>query len=206
MTDPLVVYPLRDLVLFPRQTEDLRDMRLLGAAAVARASAAGQPLLCVPQMDPRAETPVAAELFGYGTVARIVQGEVGLYGSHSVTFEGVARAQVLDVRRDGDALVGRWAPFESRGPVPDRTLTADVLLHARRARERLPRLFPRAFLVPEDTDDPERTFDELAAVLSDEYARPVTKMKILDKQDPSDRGRVLLFFFKEVLVPKPMGL
>lgn len=199
MPDPLVLYPLRDLVLFPGQTETLRDLRVLGAAAVARALAADQPALCVPQTDPRAEDPVAAELFGYGTLARIVSAEVRAGGSHTVTFEGLSRARILDARREGDAFVARWEPFASRGPVPDRMLTAEVLTRARRARERLPRLFPKGFLVPADTDDPERTFDALAAALSDEYARPPVKMKVLDKQDPSDRGRVLKFLFDDLL-------
>jgi Lon protease-like protein len=198
-TAPLVVYPLRDLVLFPGQTESLRDLRPLGAAAVARASAAGEPVLCVTQTDPRADDPVAAELFGFGTRARIVAGEVGPHGSHQVTLEGHARARVLELRRDGDVLVARWAPYPSRGPVPDRLLTGEVLERARQARERVPRLFPRGFVVPVDTDDPERTFDALAAAVSDEYARPPVKMKVLDREDPSDRGRVLKFLFEDLL-------
>jgi len=198
-TAPLVLYPLRDLVLFPGQTESLRDLRVVGAAAVARASAAGEPILCVPQTDPRVEDPVAAELFGFGTVARIVAGEVGPHGSHQVTFEGLSRARILDARRDGEAFVARWEPFVSRGPVPDRLLVGEVLERARRARERVPRLFARGFVVPPDSDDPERTFDALAAALSDEYARPAAKVKVLDKQDPSDRGRVLKFLFEDLL-------
>lgn len=195
------VYPLRDLVLFPGQQETIRDMRALGAEAVSRASAEGALLLCVTQTDPRAENPTLAELFPVGTLARIVAGQVGAGGYHSVTLEGVQRADVSGLRRDGGCILAVGTPVVTRGPAPDAGLMEEVMTLARRCRERLPRFFPKDATLPVGLADAEVALDRIAALVGDEYARPPRKMKVLEKADASDRALVLKHLFLELLRP-----
>ncbi len=195
------IYPLRDLVLFPGQCEDVNDARPVALAALAAATASGEPVVALAQVSPFLDDPVSADFFEYGTLARLAAAPPDIPGLGAVRLQGLTRVRVRRVSRRGDGLFGRAEAFDSRGPRPDAPLLEEVATLARRARERIPRLFPRDYRLPPDQNDAEAWLDGLAAVLSDEYARVPVKMKLLDKQDPSDRARVLKFFLLGLLRP-----
>ncbi len=91
----LPVIALRDLVFFPYMVLPLLIGRQPSVAALEDAEANGRVALLLTQRDPATEDPAWSDLYGVGTVVRIVQLAHLADGTTRVVLEGLGRAKVV---------------------------------------------------------------------------------------------------------------
>ena len=119
---------LRDLVFFPCMTATLlmgrrRTLAALEEASGAKGSASGLVLLAT-QRDALAKDPGISDLYGIGTIARVVDGESLADGTRRTTFIGLGRAKITRLVTTTEALRARFELVseierEERGPTPE---------------------------------------------------------------------------------------
>ena len=102
--DRLPVIALRDLVFFPYLVLPLLIGRDRSVIALGEARQNDDLVLLLTQKDPATDDPNADNLFGVGTVARIVQVTTLPDGMARVVLEGLGRARVLRLTTTTEAL------------------------------------------------------------------------------------------------------
>ncbi len=113
--DRLPTIPLRDLVVFPTMVFPLLIGRQSTLKAIEQALENERMVFLVAQRDPAQEDPTGRDLFRVGVVGRIMQTLKLPNGLVKVLVEGITRAKVVRIHRDGDSfktLVNLWPEEE----------------------------------------------------------------------------------------------
>jgi len=94
--DAIIILPVRSTVLFPGTVVPLSVGRKKSVAAAQEAARAERPIGVLQQRDPSIDLPVAADLYGVGTVASILRYVTAPDGSHHVICQGTQRFRVIE--------------------------------------------------------------------------------------------------------------
>ncbi len=113
--DRLPTIPLRDLVVFPTMVFPLLIGRQSTLKAIEQAIDNERMVFLVSQRDPAQEDPTGRDLFRVGVVGRIMQTLKLPNGLVKVLVEGITRAKVVRIHREGDSfktLIEVWSEEE----------------------------------------------------------------------------------------------
>ena len=94
-SDPLIILPVRSMVLFPGMVVPVTVGRKGSMAAVQHAVRAGRPVGILMQRDDQTADPVAADLHTMGTTANILRFVTTPDGLHHLVCQGLKRFQVI---------------------------------------------------------------------------------------------------------------
>jgi ATP-dependent Lon protease len=119
--DNLPTIPLRDLVVFPTMVFPLLIGRQSTLKAIDKSIEGDRLIFLVAQRDAALEEPTGRDLFRVGVVGKIMQTLKLPNGLVKVLVEGLARAGVARVHRDGDSFRARIDVWEE-----DDELTTEV--------------------------------------------------------------------------------
>ena len=145
--DELPVIALRDLVFFPYIVLPLLIGRTPSVAALEEAEAEEKMALLLAQRDPATEDPEWDDLYGVGTVVRIVQITRQADGTMRAVLEGLGRAKVVEPVPSGGGFRARISLLAEReceegeaNPDLRTTVTETTRLFERyvRLREQIP--------------------------------------------------------------------
>jgi len=106
----LPLLPLRDVVVFPHMVIPLFVGRPKSIRALEEAMEGGKSILLVAQRSAAKDEPGAADLYGVGCIANVLQMLKLPDGTIKVLVEGVQRARVLDVEEREELFVARVSP------------------------------------------------------------------------------------------------
>ena len=107
-TGVLPILPLRDIVVFPHMIVPLFVGREKSVRALEGVMREGKKILLLAQKDAAIDDPVAADLYGVGTVGNILQLLKLPDGTIKVLVEGGVRVIVDDIHEDADFLRGHY--------------------------------------------------------------------------------------------------
>jgi len=113
----LPTIPLRDLVVFPTMVFPLLIGRQSTLKAVDKATESDRLVFLVAQRDPAQEAPSGRDLFRVGVVGRIMQTLKLPNGLVKVLVEGLARAGVVRIHREGEGFVSEISVWEETDTV-----------------------------------------------------------------------------------------
>ncbi|HZA01694.1 MAG TPA: LON peptidase substrate-binding domain-containing protein, partial [Hyphomicrobiaceae bacterium] len=105
-TAPLIILPVRDVVLFPGSVLSLTVGRSKSIAAAQQAVREQRPIGILMQRDARVPDPGPIDLHRIGTVANIVRCTIAPDGSYHLVCQGELRFRVTD-------FVSAWPFFEA---------------------------------------------------------------------------------------------
>jgi len=115
--DTLPTIPLRDLVVFPTMVFPLLIGRQSTLKAVDKATESDRLVFLVAQRDPAQEDPSGRDLFRVGVVGRIMQTLKLPNGLVKVLVEGLARAGVVRVHREGEGFMSQISIWQESDDV-----------------------------------------------------------------------------------------
>ena len=182
ITDPsnLPVLPLRDVVVYPHMVIPLFVGRERSIKALDIAMEADKQILLVAQRSPDIDDPAAADLYGMGTLATILQLLKLPDGTIKVLVEGVSRVAVSGFGDRDGALTGSGIAIESKidrdsreMEVAQRSLMSLFEQYVKTNRK----LPPELLTTLSGIDDPSRFADTIAAHLG---ARLSDKQTLLE--------------------------
>jgi ATP-dependent Lon protease len=187
----LPVVPLRDLVIFPNIVAPLFIGRERSINAVHRSTHSGSDVVLVTQRTSGVDYPRQDDLYGVGTLARVIQSLRAPDGTLKVFVQAVCRVKVVDfAERDNclTAVVRRVRESEAR---TRESVALEGLLG-----ERFKRYAELNPLIPEtvatmlgDAASLAQTTDIIAAHLT---VKSPQRQSILEMFDPMERARALL--------------
>ncbi len=162
--------------------------RVRSVEALAASKDTGGLVLLLTQRNPTTDEPVEADLFGVGTVARVVQTATLPDGTARVVLEGVTRARLIRLDVGGASLMGTLEVVADETNESKASATADLTREVVAAYGRYARLH-------------ERVPDELPSVLSAEgdpvrlsyliaghvHLPAVEKQEVLETESPGAR-------------------
>jgi ATP-dependent protease La len=105
--DPLIIVPVRSMVLFPGLVLPVVIGRGASIAAAQEAARSEKPLGILLQRDPSIEIPAPGDMHRVGTVANILRYITAPDGSHHVVCQGVQRFRVLEFLEGKPYLTAR---------------------------------------------------------------------------------------------------
>ncbi len=184
----LPLLPLRDVVIFPYTVTPLLVGRAGSIAAVEQA-VAGPKLLCVAtQRDSEVEEPGADELYGVGTVVKILQIIRTPDETLKILVEGVARVRLGDLGGEDEHLLADVAPMLETAPEGPEVEALGRSIKDRfkeyvRLNKRLPDEVLLAVLNLEDID---RMVDSISAYI---VGKVPLKQELLEEPSPLARMR-----------------
>jgi ATP-dependent Lon protease len=108
----LPTIPLRDLVVFPTMVFPLLIGRQSTLKAIDKATESDRLVFLVAQRDPAQEEPSGRDLFRVGVVGRIMQTLKLPNGLVKVLVEGIARAGVVKIHREGEGFQSQISVWE----------------------------------------------------------------------------------------------
>nr|MDQ3805918.1 LON peptidase substrate-binding domain-containing protein [Acidobacteriota bacterium] len=108
----LPMVPIRDVVIFPFTKVAFKIGRPGSVRALEEALAADRTIFLATQHDASIDEPLPAQIYGVGTVARILQAQRQENGQTKVVVEGRERATTIRVENDNGAFTAtvRRAP------------------------------------------------------------------------------------------------
>ncbi|MDT8438148.1 MAG: endopeptidase La [Wenzhouxiangellaceae bacterium] len=189
---PTPVLSLRDVVVYPHMVIPLFVGRERSVHALDEAMNVDKRILLITQKSPEVEEPAPADLFGYGTLATILQMLRLPDGTTKVLVEGVERVRVTGLKTDGEFLAGTWEAIET--PADDDTealeITARSMLGLFEQYVKLSRKIPVELLTTlSGIQDASRQADTIAAHLG---IRIEDKQQILEIADLRERMERLM--------------
>ena len=133
----LPVLALRDLVFFPSTVLPLLVGRAGSTAALDAAAIRGNLLVVVAQRDAEQDEPGPHDLYGVGTLVRIVQRTTLPDGTNRVLFRGLRRVRLGEIELGRHGFRAEPLPFPHPPPPPHRMAEMEALLRRieRAARE-----------------------------------------------------------------------
>lgn len=174
--------PLRDVVVFPHMVIPLFVGREKSIKALDEAVQAGKQIFLAAQHDAADDDPAPENIFGFGTVANILQLLRLPDGTVKVLVEGVSRAAIVDYVETEESFVVDAAPvaegeFDDReGEVLMRTVISEFEQYVK-LNSKIP---PEVLTSLAGIEDPGRLADTIAAHLT---LRNDEKQKILEFAD-----------------------
>lgn len=119
-THDLPLLPLRDIVIFPHMVIPLFVGRSQSIAALDMAERVDKEIFLATQMDPQIDNPTFDDIYHIGVRGKIVQMLKLPDGTVKVLVEGVARAQLVSLRDEGDLLLASISALaDSEGSAPE---------------------------------------------------------------------------------------
>src|ERR671914_414808 len=110
MTNILPILPLRDIVVFPQRIVPLFVGREKSVAALEAAMNADKEIFLVAQLDPGEDDPDRDALYDLGVVATAMQLLKLPDGTVRVLVEGLRRARLVGLEKQGDQLLAEVNP------------------------------------------------------------------------------------------------
>lgn len=187
----LPVVPLRDMVIFPGMMAPFVVGRKSSVEALEAASEGEEPrIFLLTQRDPKVDDPGPADLYSYGTVARIVQKSRMATGNLKVVAEGIQRARV-------STFVGLEPHIEVK--VELRFHQIVVTPAARKYMDEVAELFKEYAKLSHHlsadgilTSLQTRDINQFADVLAAHISKPSSeKQKLLETENPLERLQLL---------------
>lgn len=169
IVDFLPVLPLRDVVVFPQTVIPLFVGRKGSVAALDAAMSKDKQILLVAQKNATDDEPKPKDLYAVGTLATVLQLLKLPDGTVKVLVEGLHRAQVLEVVREGEFLAASAEPIHvgvSSNEHEASMLARSLLSHFEQyvaANKKIP---PEILSALAAIEDPLRLADTIAAHLS----------------------------------------
>ena len=199
-SDQLVILPVRGTVLFPGMVMPMTVGRERSLAAAQKAMRDGQPIGIVMQRDAKMEEPSAADLYTFGTIARVMRYVTTPDGAHHLVCQGLQRFQILEILHVTPFLLARIQRIEE--PVINSTEIEARFIHlkqlASEALELLPQAPPELVASVQAVTSPGILADLAAAHLD---IKPEDKQGILETIDLIERiERVTRFLAQRVEV------
>jgi len=192
----LPVLPLRDMVVYPYTIAPLSVARSVSIQAVDRALAGNRMILLVAQRDRDEEDPSASSLYRVGTVAVLMRMLKLPDERIRVLVQGVARARLLEVRRERPYLEARIEPIHDLPYDPESIEKEALLRSSKRCLERASSLgknLPSEVLsIAEGLEDPGRLADLLASNLELKLEEAQQLLELLDPVARLKRAHELL--------------
>ena len=181
------VLPLRDVVVFPHMVIPLFVGREKSIRALDAAMEGDKRILLVAQVSPDTDDPAAADLYGTGAMANVLQLLRLPDGTIKVLVEGVSRAKVTQVQSHDGALyaVPEDLPEPSARDAQELEALGRSLVglfeQYLKTNRKLP---PELLQTLSGIEDPGRIADTISAHLG---VRLVDKQKLLESLDPGER-------------------
>ena len=199
-SDQLVILPVRGTVLFPGMVMPMTVGRERSLAAAQKAMRDGQLIGIVMQRDAEMEEPSAANLYTFGTIARVMRYVTTPDGAHHLVCQGLQRFQILEILHVTPFLLARIQRIEE--PVIDSTEIEARFIHLKQlasdALELLPQAPPELVASVQAVTSPGILADLAAAHLD---IKPEDKQEILETIDLIERiDRVTRFLAQRVEV------
>ncbi len=190
----LPVLPLRDVVVFPHMVIPLFVGRDKSMRALEQAMDSDKRILLLAQKSAETDDPTAADLYGIGTLAQVLQLLKLPDGTIKVLVEGVARVKVSNiVERDG-SLYGEGEETESTEGRESREIEAvarslmSLFEQYVKTNRKLP---PELLQTLAGIDEPGRLADTIAAHLG---VRLSDKQRLLETLEIGARLELLVGF------------
>ena len=187
----IAVLPLRNMVVYPHGIHPLFVGTGRSIRAVKAATADDKQILVVAKRDPDVEVPKAADLFGVGTVATVLQFLPLPDGKVKILIEGGERARIDRLTADGEHAVADVTAFEE-GRLPDdeaAPMTRALLAQFKRLAKTSKQLGDDVVASVSSIDDPARLVDTVAAQAPFKLA---TRQAILETFDLAQRFQRVL--------------
>jgi ATP-dependent Lon protease len=182
--------PLRDVVVFPYMTIPLLVGRPASVRAIERAVAADRTAIVVTQKRSEVADPEPADLYGVGTVVRLLQLFRLPDGTLRVLVEGIARARVTALEWVGDSYDAAidLVPEDAQGSAETEALQRNVLTSFT-DYVRLNRRIPDEVLgTVNNMTDPSGLAHAVAAQL---LVKVPVKQEVLETEPAAERLRML---------------
>lgn len=193
---PTPVLSLRDVVVFPHMVIPLFVARERSVKALEETMNADKKIVLVTQRNSEVEAPTAEELYGFGTIASILQMLRLPDGTTKVLVEGIERVKLNELSEQDGYLVSTWDLMESEVSGKEKDLEVMV----RSAMEMFEQYVKLSRKVPPELittlsgiEDPSRLADTIAAHLS---IRIEDKQEVLETQSVMARFERLMGFIE----------
>ncbi|MGY6517251.1 MAG: endopeptidase La [Lysobacteraceae bacterium] len=190
----LPVLPLRDVVVYPHMVIPLFVGREKSVQALEQAMESDKQILLVAQTSPDVDDPGADDLFGFGTLAHVLQLLKLPDGTIKVLVEGVSRVRMEGWDSREGALTGTATVVESELGRDEREVEVTVrsLMSLFEQYVKMNRKLPPELLTTlSGIDEPGRLADTIAAHLA---IRLPDKQKLLETLDIGARLELLIGF------------
>ena len=188
----LPVLPLRDVVVFPHMVIPLFVGRDKSMQALERAMEADKRILLVAQKSAETDDPAAADLYGVGTLAQVLQLLKLPDGTIKVLVEGLARVAVDRIREQDGALQGVGTELESdesREPREIEAIARSLMSLFEQYVKTNRKLPPELLQTLNGIEEPSRLADTIAAHIG---VRLADKQKLLETLQVGDRLEMLV--------------
>lgn len=188
--------PLRDIVIFPYMVAPLFVGRKQSIGALEKASEDDKLIFLTSQKDPKIDNPKSDDLYGLGTIGKVVQLLKLPDGTVKVLVEGVQRGQMTDFVDSDDLLEADVTPLEDQ-----LSTTSEVEAVMRAVNTSFDAYVGLSKKVPVEVsstisgiEDPSRLADTIAGHMQ----VPITdKQEILEIVDPVQRLEHLLVLLEQ---------
>ena len=190
----LPVLPLRDVVVFPHMVIPLFVGREKSIKALDLAMDADKRILLVAQKSAETDDPGAADLYGIGTLAQVLQLLKLPDGTIKVLVEGVSRVKVEVIEERDGSLFGRGEPVEaadSREPREVEAVARSLMGLFEQYVKTNRKLPPELLQTLAGIDEPGRLADTIAAHLG---VRLSDKQRLLETLGIGERLELLVGF------------
>ncbi len=172
-TDPLTVpvLPLRNMVFFPGMIMPLFVGRPSSVRLVEEAHRAQQPVFVLTQRDSLVDAPHLDDLYGVGTIVRVMKIYTMPDGSKSVVVQGMRRASLQGIQSEEPYLTAEVQQWDedvasSEGDVEMDALLENVRTQLRRMQELIPDANPEQLNLIMNTQDLPTFAFQVAALLN----------------------------------------
>ncbi|MCZ6727679.1 MAG: endopeptidase La [Acidobacteria bacterium] len=185
--ETLPVVPLRDMVVFPHMMAPFLVGRESSVKALETAlDGPGKQIFLVTQTDPKVDEPQRDDMHELGVVAKVVQNLQLPNGNVRVLVEGISRAKVLKLHRDGDTLMADVEIYTVDYPMDERVeeYIAKVLGVFEQYAKLSHHLAFEGLVSTIKTDEVDRFADQLAAHL---MVSTIEKQALLELLNPYER-------------------
>jgi ATP-dependent Lon protease len=183
----ITVLPLRDIVIFPYMIFPVLIGRASSLKAIAESVEKDKFIFVAAQKSPTTEEPKFADLYSYGTVAKIIQILKLPNNLLKVLIEGLFQAKIKNPRKDLDYLAAEYTVLNPKFEPDDKELkayirrTSELFANYIKVNRTLPPDLINAF---ESIDDPVRKLYFASANITQkvDVKQKILEQKTLTKQ------------------------
>ncbi|MDR3332699.1 MAG: endopeptidase La [Synergistaceae bacterium] len=195
------VLPVRDVVIFPGVIAPLFVGRPRSLRGIEEASLNDRDLLIVAQRDNASEDPKPEELYGFGTLCRVIQMVRIPDGSTKALIEGNSRARVREYMPVGDYLAADIDPIIYGGDISSRAepLRRAVLEQFERYVNLHPKLPIEIAFSLGNVEDPVLFADIISSHIQVKISEKQELLEIIDPEERMDRLLRMLIRETELL-------
>lgn len=200
----LPVLPLRDMVLYPEIVAPVMVGRESSKRLVDEAVAGNKTIGLVALRDPEIEDPKAADLYSFGTAARIVQMLRFPDGTIRIVVEGLARIRLTKITADSPYFRGEVEvipPSQSESPKID-ALVRNVLASFQQMVEMAPYIPDQLFVAAINISEPDNLADFMASNVNISIEE---RQELLETTDVESRLEKLVRIINRELAILQMG-